>query len=140
MADFNIAFKRTIGAEGGYVNDPDDRGGETYMGISRKAHPTSVIWKYVDNVDKRGKTNKQITDALKRNRWLTYEVKEIYRKLYWDKFQLDYCNSQRMANEIFDDAVNRGVAAAAYLTAVSLGIPAKRKITLELLKAIKDYV
>ena len=31
MANFDIAFRRTISAEGGYVNDPDDKGGETYM-------------------------------------------------------------------------------------------------------------
>ena len=34
MANFDIAFNRTIIAEGGYVNDPDDKGKETYMGIS----------------------------------------------------------------------------------------------------------
>ena len=67
MANFDIAFRRTISAEGGYVNDPNDKGGETYMGISRRAHPTSKIWTYIDKVDKKGKTNKQITAILKTN-------------------------------------------------------------------------
>ena len=37
MADFRLAYKKIEAAEGGYVNDPDDKGGETYKGISRKA-------------------------------------------------------------------------------------------------------
>lgn len=139
MANFDIAFRRTISAEGGYVNDPVDKGGETYMGISRKAHPASKIWSYIDKVDKSGKTNKQITAELKKNNWLTYEVKQIYKKDYWDKFQLDKCKFQKMANEIFDDAINRGIGAAAYLVCVVLGIPPKRKITNELLKALREY-
>ncbi|RYD50653.1 MAG: hypothetical protein EOP52_13405, partial [Sphingobacteriales bacterium] len=35
MADFLTAYKRTAVAEGGYANDPDDLGGETYKGIAR---------------------------------------------------------------------------------------------------------
>lgn len=140
MANFDIAFRRTISAEGGYVNDPNDKGGETYMGISRKAHPTSIIWNTIDKVDKKGKTNKQITNELKKNNWLTHQIKNIYKADYWDKFELDYCRLQRMANEIFDDAVNRGVGAAAYLAAITLGVPAQKKITKELLYAIRYYV
>ena len=34
--------------EGGYSNDPDDPGGETYAGISRRHHPKSWIWVAVD--------------------------------------------------------------------------------------------
>ena len=37
--DFNIAFDRLIGAEGGYVNDPADPGGETSFGISKRSYP-----------------------------------------------------------------------------------------------------
>jgi lysozyme family protein len=36
---FYEALKFTIPHEGGYVNDPDDVGGETKWGISKKAHP-----------------------------------------------------------------------------------------------------
>lgn len=34
IADFNLAFDRLIGHEGGYVNDPKDPGGETNWGIT----------------------------------------------------------------------------------------------------------
>ena len=53
MADFNIAFNKVVFHEGGYVNDPEDRGGETYMGISRRAHPSSNIWYHIDKVTKK---------------------------------------------------------------------------------------
>ena len=138
MANFDIAFRRTISAEGGYVNDPNDKGGETYMGISRRAHPTSKIWTYIDKVDKKGKTNKQITAILKTNNWLTHEIKEIYKKDYWNKFELDDCKSQKFSNEIFDDAVNRGVGMAAYIACIVLNLPAQKKISKELLWKLKN--
>ena len=36
MANFHIGHSVTMGNEGGYANNPADRGGETWMGISRK--------------------------------------------------------------------------------------------------------
>jgi len=36
---FDRAFEIVIGAEGGYSNDPKDRGGETKYGISKRAYP-----------------------------------------------------------------------------------------------------
>lgn len=140
MANFEIAFKRTVNSEGGYGNHPNDKGGETYMGISRRAYPNAKIWEIIDKVDKKGKTNKQISAELKKNTWLTHYIKEIYKKEYWNKFELDKLKSQKMANEIFDDAVNRGIGAAAYMCCIILGIPAQKKITKELLDKLHSYV
>lgn len=140
MAKFDIAYQRTIAAEGGYVNDPDDKGGETYMGISRKAHPSSSIWRIIDKVDKKGKSNKQITEILKRNTNLTHQIKVLYKTTYWDVFKLDDCKAQRFANELFDDAVNRGVGAAAYIAHAVFGLTPVRKVTKELLNKIRNYV
>ena len=109
------------------------------MGISRRAHPDSKIWEIIDKVDKTGKTNRQITAELKKNTWLTHYVKDIYKKDYWNKFELDKVNYQRIANEIFDDAVNRGIGAAAYTCHIILGMPPQRKITKELLEKLKNY-
>jgi len=36
---FQIAFFKTIEHEAGYVNDPDDPGGETKFGISKRSYP-----------------------------------------------------------------------------------------------------
>lgn len=39
MSDFDKAFELVVGVEGGYVNDPNDPGGETIYGITRRDHP-----------------------------------------------------------------------------------------------------
>lgn len=139
MANFDIAYKRTVSAEGGYAHHPNDKGGETYMGISRRAHPDAKIWEIIDKIDKKGKSNLQISAELKKNTWLTHYVKEIYKKDYWNKFELDKVKYQRVANEIFDDAVNRGIGAAAYTCHIILGMPPQRKITRQLLDNLANY-
>lgn len=111
MANFKEAFEKVVYNEGGYVNDPDDAGGETYMGISRRAHPNSIIWKHVDKITAKYKTFKTITKYLKQNKELTKEIECIYKSDYWMKFNLDKEKSQRLANHIFDSAVNIGIAA-----------------------------
>lgn len=111
MANFDKSFNKLILTEGGYVNDPADRGGETYLGISRVHHPDSLMWPIIDDVKKVYGT-KNINTRLKSNSSITKEAKNIYKEEYWDKFRLDEIPSQRIAHEIFDDAVNRGVRAA----------------------------
>lgn len=111
MANFKEAFEKVVFNEGGYVNDPDDAGGETYMGISRKAHPNAIIWKHIDKITAKYKTAKTITKYLKQNKELTREIEAIYKSDYWAKLNLDKEKSQRLANQIFDSAVNCGVSA-----------------------------
>jgi lysozyme family protein len=50
MADFEIAYGETELREGGYVNDPVDRGGETHRGVARKFHPDWSGWKIIDQI------------------------------------------------------------------------------------------
>jgi lysozyme family protein len=40
---FDEAFELLIGHEGGYVNNPNDPGGETKYGISRRQYPGEDI-------------------------------------------------------------------------------------------------
>ena len=48
MAQFEPAFEKTMKFEGGYANNPADRGGETYRGIARKIWPGWNGWPLVD--------------------------------------------------------------------------------------------
>ena len=138
MADFNKSFNKLILTEGGYVNDPHDKGGETYLGISRVHHPDSLMWPIIDNIkDIHG--TKGITKILKENNIITNEAKEIYKKDYWDIFMLDTVNNQRIAHEIFDDAVNRGVKGATKTLQLILGMDITGKITNDLIKKIQEY-
>lgn len=138
MADFNIAFKRTINSEGGYVNDPDDKGKETYMGISRVYHPQEVMWNVID-VAKKSHSGKVLNYVLKESSVVQNNVKSIYKKEYWDVIHLDEIPNQKVANEIFDDAVNRGVKAAIKTIQKILKIDVNGNITDELIVNLKNY-
>ena len=138
MANFDKSFNKLILTEGGYVNDPKDKGGETYLGISRVHHPDSLMWPLIDNI-KETHEIKEITKILKENDIITNEARDIYKKDYWDKFDLDNVNNQKIAHEIFDDAVNRGVKAATKTLELVLEMNITGKITNKLLDNIKEY-
>lgn len=111
MAKFDDEFEKVILAEGGYVNDPDDAGGETYLGISRKNNPKWVGWEVIDDIKKKYGT-KGITSRLKKDVALTNSAKFLYKQKYWDVLELDDILSQNIAHELFDTAVNCGVKTA----------------------------
>lgn len=48
MADFNLIYPTIVKYEGYYVNDPNDPGGETYMGIARNYNKTWQGWQIID--------------------------------------------------------------------------------------------
>lgn len=113
MADFEKAYSRTGKFEGGYVNDPDDNGGETYYGISRKFHPTWLGWKIVDEQKKKSNFPSNLKD--RRNDLLILE-KNFYKVNFWDKVWGDKINDQRVANDMYDTAVNMGVGTSIKLS------------------------
>ena len=83
--DFETAFERLIGHEGGYVNDPRDPGGETKFGISRRAYPGEDI---------AGMTLER--------------AKAIYQRDYWGPAGCDAV-PHGIKFDLFDMAVNSGV-------------------------------
>jgi lysozyme family protein len=86
--NFDEAFQRVIGSEGGYSNDPADPGGATRYGISKRAYPGEDIPS------------------------LTLErAKLLYRRDYWGAAGCDAVPEQ-VRYPLFDMAVNQGVRAA----------------------------
>jgi lysozyme family protein len=77
--NFEQAFDRLIGHEGGYVNDARDPGGETKFGISKRAYPTLDI--------------KNIT---------VEDAKRIYRRDYWERAKCDLYDAA--VNSGYDNA------------------------------------
>lgn len=138
MANFDIAFNRTIIAEGGYVNDPDDKGKETYMGISRVYHPKEIMWSVIDVMKKRH-SGTVLNHILRESSVVQNNVKSIYKKEYWDVISLDDIHNQKIANEIFDDAVNRGVKSAIKTIQKILGMNVNGIVNDELITKLKDY-
>lgn len=97
--EFKDCFRRTFGAEGGlvYTNDPDDSGGETKGGISKKAHPELDI--------------KNLTEE---------QIEEIYFEKYWKRLNLHLIKNKQIQAEIFDTAVNMGQITAIRILQQSL--------------------
>jgi lysozyme family protein len=87
--NFDQAFDRVIGHEGGYVNHPDDPGGETKFGISKRSYP--------------GEDIAGMTIA---------RAREIYRRDFWDRCRCDEL-PDAVRFHVFDAAVNSGVRQAA---------------------------
>ena len=103
MALLNIALGKTLKHEGGYVNDPDDPGGETYRGISRVHHPDWRGWRIID---KEGAAVNSRTFST--NYLLQQEVVGFYQDHFWDKLLCGQMDNQDVANIVFDQAVNMG--------------------------------
>lgn len=87
---FRRAFDLLLGLEGGYVNDPRDRGGETKYGISARSYPDIPI--------------AEITPEL---------AAAIYLRDYWKPLRCDDFASEPVAVAIFLFGVNAGVRTAA---------------------------
>lgn len=108
MADFDKALPDVLAHEGGYVNDPDDLGGETYKGVARRFNGSWPGWQRID----RARRQRGFPGSLGRDRILQQLVRAFYKQHYWDKFQGDAIPEQAVADELFDTAVNLGVARA----------------------------
>jgi len=103
MGDFDKAFKKTMMNEGGYVNDSDDAGGETYKGISRVFNPQWIGWEIIDQY----KGDDNFPYRLYTIAGLQNNVESFYKDRYWNVNQLDEF-SQVLAEEMFDTGVNMG--------------------------------
>ncbi len=81
---FDEIIEIVLEHEGGYVNDPDDPGGETNFGIAKRSHPDVDI----ANLTKEG-------------------AKEIYKSEYWDKNKVEKL-PEYLRHIYFDMCVNQG--------------------------------
>ena len=84
LTKFDDIIEVVLEHEGGYVNDPDDPGGETNFGIAKRSHPDVDI----ANLTKEG-------------------AKEIYKEHYWDRNKVESL-SEELRHIYFDMCVNQG--------------------------------
>lgn len=92
---FKKALKFVLKWEGGYVNNPNDKGGATNKGITQNTYNTWLKAHGLASRDVRLITND--------------EVEQIYFKNYWLKAGCDKM-SPKFAVLAFDTAVNMGLA------------------------------
>ena len=115
--NFDKAFTALLGNEGGYSNNPADKGGETNWGVTiavARANGYSGPMKTM-----------QVEVA-----------KDIYRRQYWrpEFDQMPYS----VAFQVFDGAVNSGVAQAIKWLQQALGTKADGIIGPATMAAVKD--
>ncbi len=134
MAEFESAFAKTMKAEGGYVNDPQDPGGETYKGIARKMNSKWDGWILVDMAKREG----NFPANLDGNSQLQEKIKSFYEVNYWDKIRGDEIINQHIAECIFDFAVNAGPITSAKLAQTTVGAEPDGTIGQVTLKKIND--
>jgi len=65
---FDKVVEHTLELEGGYVNDPLDRGGETKYGISKRQYP---------HIDIKNLSHKDAIDIYYQDYWLAYQCQKL---------------------------------------------------------------
>lgn len=95
---FDTAFDRLMVAEGGYINNPNDPGGETRWGISKRTYPHLDI--------------KNLTRE---------HAKTIYYTDFWLRIHADQLPAG-VAFQTFDFAVNSGIYTAVRYLQRAIGV------------------
>jgi lysozyme family protein len=114
MADFNLAFKHTAQNEGAYANSSKDKGGETYMGISRNNWPNWKGWALIDSIKKQFVSSAStINMHAGSSPMIQTLVSEFYKANFWYPLTLQLLNDQQLATNVYDFGVNAGVGTAA---------------------------
>lgn len=113
--DFAVAYQHVMGHEigphaatRGYVNDPDDKGGETVAGVSRVFHPGWEGWPLVDQLKGQPNFPRNLSADLR----LDGMISSFYRREFWDKLHCDDMPDHSVALELFDTGVNMSQARA----------------------------
>ncbi len=123
MANFDKAYAKTNAHEGGYANDPVDKGGETIDGISRVHHPNWHGWVLVDRVKREYGTDPKVINRVLSKDTIFQRLKRIfYKEQYWDVHGLDSIQHQRIAEEMYDTGVNMGKEIAARMLQEALNL------------------
>ena len=132
MANYKIAIDPILQTEGGWVNNPNDNGGETYRGISRKFWPSWGGWRLIDQ----HRLNPDFPKTLARDAYLQDLVVGFYKTNFWDKIGGDGINDQSIADLLVDSAVNEGISPAVKRAQGIVGLPQTGHITDELVEKL----
>jgi lysozyme family protein len=113
---FENVLKSVLEFEGGYVNDPDDAGGETFRGISRANNPTWQGWKLIERAKEAGYRSAAAIDRYFRPpSSMDGLVGKLYRESYWKPFEGQPPLPDRIMEKLFDAGVNVGIKRASLL-------------------------
>ena len=121
MSFFDRAYSEVMGNEGGYANNANDKGGETYCGISRRFHPNWNGWKYIDKIKqiRKIKWNEHFSE-------LDSSVRDFYHVKFWNRINGDAYTNYELAVQMFDAAVNCNTIPAAKFLQRTLNVLNRR--------------
>ncbi len=123
MSRFDQCLKFILEVEGGYCNDPSDRGGATNCGVTQSVY---------DDYRVSAGRNQQPVVGISAD-----EVADIYRKRYWQVVRGDQlpCPVDLV---VFDAAVNHGPQQAGLFLQRAVGIDAKGTVGPRTLAAVQQ--
>jgi lysozyme family protein len=104
LASFDLFLPLLLKFEGGYVDDPEDPGGETNKGITMSTFQECSH--EILGIDPTSENLRGLTDA---------QAGIIYKARYWDKIEGDSIEFQDLANIVCDFFVNAGTHATKLL-------------------------
>lgn len=117
--NFDTAFHKLLGHEGAYANHPNDPGGETMWGVTKRVAQANGYM---------GEMRDLSVDT----------AKAIYRKDYWNPVQAEKLPSV-LRYAVFDAAVNSGVAQSAKWLQRAVGVTADGVIGNQTLAAVSNH-
>jgi lysozyme family protein len=122
QSNFELCLKKMLAHEGGYVNHPQDPGGMTNLGVTKR------VWEEWVGHDVDEKQMRALTPET---------VAPLYKRKYWDAVRaddlvagVDYC--------VFDVAVNSGPGRAIKFLQSSVGVTADGGFGPATLAAVKN--
>jgi len=121
--NFKAAIENLFRQEGGYVNDPQDKGGATKYGISLN---------FLKSLGKRGDINND--NVVNENDIKIIDKNtaiEIYKKEFWDKYGFHRINNEIIAETLFDFSVNMGSKSAIKLIQKALNLHDSKQLSKE---------
>ncbi|MDY7537690.1 glycosyl hydrolase 108 family protein [Undibacterium sp. RTI2.1] len=98
MTNFEVSINRLLKSEGGYTSNPNDPGGETNWGISKRSYP-----------------NLNIKDLTRD------QAVALYKRDFWDRLKLENL-PLGVAYQILDFAVNSGAGVAIRTLQKAIGV------------------
>lgn len=141
MADFKISYEllkewENLNTKNGlivYSNIPQDKGGETVLGVARNKNPNLSIWEEVDKI--KNEYFPKVTplalatedlillsNKILENENITKVVEYFFENNYWKKLKCDIVEHQDFASNLFLLGVNAGIKRAIKVGQKSCGV------------------
>ena len=141
MADFKISYEllkewENLNTKNGlivYSNIPQDKGGETVLGVARNKNPNLSIWEEVDKI--KNEYFPKVTplalatedlillsNKILENENITKVAEYFFENNYWKKLKCDIVEHQDFASNLFLLGVNAGIKRAIKVGQKSCGV------------------